>query len=127
MLYLGNEMKKLLILTLLILGGCAHTRTTPSTTVWLDSFRPSGSFCLDAYSVNSAAAGCTGWSSRIIPGSVMEIRCTTHTESEERSPEESIWLESTFVFWGNGTPAPPLRHQPICSDVNGIFSVLIAD
>lgn len=119
-------MKKLLLLTLLIFSGCAHTRApAPSPTGWLDSFRPSGSFCLDAYSVNSASAGCVGWSSRMLPGGVMEIRCSDYPESE--TGPDSIWLSSTFIFYGNGSETPPLRYQAICSDVNGVFGVLVSD
>jgi len=113
-------MRKLLILLLLTTAGCAHTRVQ-STTTWLDSFNPSGSFCIDAFSVNSASAGCKEWSSRQLPGNILEMRCTSELE------DESPWTSSTFIFYHNNTEPPPLRHQPLCSDMHGIFSILIAD
>jgi hypothetical protein len=112
------------LLILMVLCGCAHTRLPElvSTTTWLDAFEPSGSFCLDAYAVNSASQGCTEWSTRNING-IAEMRCVASDNSED------FWITSTFVFY-----VPPIatnqvlpNFRPACGDMNGILGILIAE
>ena len=117
-LYMSSYKK--LILLILFSAGCAHARLPEitSTTTWLDSFDSTGSFCLDAYIVNSAAHGCEVWDVRNI-GQMGEMRCT---ESEKY---EGFWITSTFVFFYQLPPDQMLPNfEPICGDINIVFGVL---
>ena len=114
--------KYVIAFTALVLLSCSHVRPqAESSQNWLDTFEPTGSFCLDAYFVNSAVHGCKTWTTREISESMFELRCT------ELPAVSSFWASSTFVFYGNSASVPPLNHRPLCSDMNGIFAVLIAE
>ena len=96
--------------------GCAHTqRVTHADAVnLLESFEPSGSFCIDAYILNSAAQGCAEWSARTIQ-ELGELRCLQPGESE------SFWVTSTFVFFSSSSPPPEIpRFELLCAD-NQVF------
>ena len=118
-----SSYKKAILVFILALTSCAHTRTVEnsSTTSWLDSFEPSGSFCLDAYAVNSAASGCTAWTMRDFEG-VVEIRCTKH--SRVKDSKDTFWVSSTFVFYIPALVESIAGLEQMCGDLNGIFGVL---
>jgi|1_EtaG_2_1085319.scaffolds.fasta_scaffold00068_88 hypothetical protein len=111
------------LLVLMALCGCAHTQMPEpvSTTSWLDAFEPSGSFCLDAYMVNSAVHGCTEWSTRNISG-IAEIRCVASDNPED------FWTSSTFIFFvPTQTNHPALSFEPLCGDMNGVLGILVPE
>jgi|TARA_R110001583_G_scaffold21333_10_gene81063 hypothetical protein len=114
---------KSLITAVFLLTSCTHLqKSSPtSSTLWLDSFKPSGSFCIDAYTLNSAATGCTSWSTRDIRG-ITEFRCTESNDSE------NFWNASTFIFvvpaLANGIE---INFHAVCGDMNGTLGVLLPE
>ena len=70
---------------------------------------------LDAYVVNSAASGCTQWSTRNIQ-KIAEIRCISG-----QAPE-NFWTASTFIFFApmEADQIVP-NFEPLCGDMNGIL------
>jgi hypothetical protein len=124
--------KFFLLANSILFSSCAHTRdvqpTPPpvSTTQWLDNWTPTGSFCIDAYVVNAAAAGCNKFSIRELE-TVFEMRCI-----EKRAEVEDFWLDLTFVFFNpaannadadaNTVSVP--GFYPLCKDAAVLFGVI---
>ena len=114
-----NIFKSCFILILALTTGCAHIgNKKQSSTQWLDSYKASGTLCIDGYVVNSAAAGCKHWTVRNIDG-IGEIRCT-----EKQNDASNHWVDKTFVFMQPTNVQEVPGFFPICADASIVFGVI---
>ena len=119
--------KYFLLANSILFSSCAHTpdvqtlKPPPvSTTQWLDAWAPTGSFCIDAYVLNAAAAGCNKFSVRELE-SISEVRCI-----EKTTDSEDFWLDLTFIFFkpnpDNMSTVP--GFYPLCTDAAVLFGAI---